>query len=186
VNHIFLLRHGLTLSPGCYCGSTDVALSAQGWRQTRAAVAGGAWRRILSSPLRRCSEFAAALATRLAVPCIQDARLREMHFGDWEGCSAADLMQCTPDALRRFWADPFHCPPPNSEPLDEVRARVLALWRELISDDAVDRVLVITHGGPMRILRSELCAHAGSFPPEVPVALAAIWDTRALTGAVRR
>jgi alpha-ribazole phosphatase len=183
VKRIFLLRHGATLTSGQYCGSTDVALSEEGRRQMWAAVDGYEWHRIVSSPLRRCADFAAALAARLAVPFLEDPRLREMHFGDWEGRSAADLMHSAPDALRRFWEDPFTDAPPRAEPLEALRTRVLALWEELITGDTDERVLVVTHGGPIRILLAEFFSQPRTRLLEIKVAHAALIDTGALRSA---
>jgi broad specificity phosphatase PhoE len=184
VKRIFLLRHGATTASGQYCGSTDVALSEEGWQQMWAAVDGHAWHSILSSPLRRCADFAAALAGRLAVPLIEDPRLREMHFGDWEGRSVADVMASTPEALRHFWEDPFGSAPPRAEPLEAVRARVLALWRELLAREADERVLVVTHGGPIRILLAEFSGAPRTRLLDLEVPHAALFDTSALTAAV--
>ena len=153
---IDLLRHGETTAQGRYCGSTDVALSAEGWRQLDQAVAGRRWSRIISSPLRRCRDFAQSLALRLSLDCEIDPRWRELHFGDWENCSATELMENEPEALLRFWQDPENHSPPAGESLMQLRERVLAAWNELLaSSDAAD-VLVVTHGGPIRVLMAQL------------------------------
>jgi len=56
---IDLIRHGETISGHCYLGSTDSVLSESGWQQMRAAVLGQApWDNIISSPLKRCRDFA--------------------------------------------------------------------------------------------------------------------------------
>ncbi len=155
-----LLRHGATEMEGHYCGSMDVALSERGWSQSWAAVDGYSWDRIISSPSRRCAAFANALATHLAVAYTQDERLREMHFGIWEGRSASELMETDADALRRFWEDPALHPPPQSESLADLRTRAMSFMRELASgrdsERNRERVLVVTHGGPIRVVLAEL------------------------------
>ena len=88
-----LLRHGVTERGGGLRGSLDDELTAEGWAQMRAAVASaGPWQALVSSPLRRCAAFAEELAARLGLPLQLEADLRELHFGAWEGRSAADLM----------------------------------------------------------------------------------------------
>lgn len=150
---IDLLRHGATTAPGSYCGSTDVALSAAGLQQMRDATQGRHWDRILSSPLQRCAVFAAALAAERGIPCGFDPRLRELHFGDWEGLTAAELQQRNPEALGRFWQDPERYPPPGAETLAALRERVLDCCGELLRHRAADeRILIVSHGGPIRIL----------------------------------
>lgn len=152
---VYLLRHGETEGGSRYWGDTDVALNWKGWRQMRAAVAGRSWDLIVSSPLRRCAAFAGALARELDVPCRYDADLREMSFGEWEGRSAAEVMQTDAERLRQFWSDPSVHAPPAGEPLAQLHARVTAAWQRIVTDRcAVNRVLVVTHSGPIRLLRA--------------------------------
>jgi alpha-ribazole phosphatase len=109
---VHLLRHGETEGGVRYWGGMDVALSSKGSLQMRTAVAGLAWDLIISSPLRRCADFAEALAQELGVPCRLEADLREMGFGTWEGYSTAELMHRDAERLRLFWSDPSaHTPP---------------------------------------------------------------------------
>jgi alpha-ribazole phosphatase len=183
VSQLFLLRHGVTTGHGRYCGSTDVALTQEGWRQMWAAVEGGEWDRIVSSPLQRCREFAASLAERYGLPLHDDTRLRELHFGEWEGLSVDELMTKQPEALRLFWKDPGRHAPPGAEQLNEACARVLSFWHEALRWETEERVLAVTHGGPMRILRAELTALPKHRLLEIDVPYAALWDTRALMAA---
>ena len=85
-----LLRHGETELGGGLRGSLDDALTALGWTQMRDAVQGkGPWDRIVSSPLQRCALFARELSAQLDIPVSFDKDLQELHFGAWEGLSAA-------------------------------------------------------------------------------------------------
>jgi alpha-ribazole phosphatase len=173
----------MTTGHGRYCGSTDVALTQEGWQQMWTAVAGARWDRIVSSPLRRCREFAAALAERLDLPLFTDVRLRELHFGEWEGVSVAELMINQPEALRLFWKDPERHAPAGAEPLDAACARVLSYWHDASGDSTDVRVLAVTHGGPMRILRAELTALPRDRLLEIEVPYATLWDTRTFRAA---
>jgi len=106
--HLDLLRHGETELGGGLRGSLDDALTANGWAQMRAAVAGqGPWDRLISSPLQRCARFAQELGATLKVPVSLEKALQELHFGAWEGQSAAALMETDADGLGAFWADPI-------------------------------------------------------------------------------
>jgi alpha-ribazole phosphatase len=179
VSQLFLLRHGMTTGHGRYCGSTDVALTQEGWRQMWAAVDSGQWDRIVSSPLRRCLEFATSLAERLHLPVSTEARLRELHFGEWEGVSVDELLINQPEALRLFWEDPGRHAPPGAEQLAAACTRVLSFWDEATTGATEERVLAVTHGGPMRILRAELTALPRERLLEIDVPYATLWDTRA-------
>lgn len=88
-----LLRHGETEQGGLR-GSLDDALTDKGWAQMRRAVAdGGPWQVLVSSPLQRCGRFADELGAQLNLPVQREPALQELHFGDWEGQSAAQIME---------------------------------------------------------------------------------------------
>jgi alpha-ribazole phosphatase len=151
--YLELLRHGETELGGGLRGSLDDALTADGWTQLRAAVIdGGPWDRLISSPLQRCARFAEELAAQHSLPLNLEPDLQELHFGAWEGRSAAELMQTAADELGRFWADPYAFTPPDGEPLLAFEARVLGALRRLQARHAGERLLLITHGGVMRLL----------------------------------
>ncbi|VVQ37963.1 alpha-ribazole phosphatase family protein [Pseudomonas fluorescens] len=151
-----LLRHGETELGGGLRGSLDDALTEKGWMQMRAAVVeGGSWDRIVSSPLQRCARFAAELGEQLNLSVHLDKDLQELHFGAWEGQSTAALMKTDAEALRLFWADPYSFTPPQGEPLSEFSSRVLAAVARLHSAYAGERVLLISHGGVMRLLLAQ-------------------------------
>ena len=150
---IDLMRHGKTEGGERYRGSTDDVLSPRGWEQMRVAVGEACpWTCIISSPLKRCAEFAVELAQRHALPLELDARLQELHFGAWEGKTSAELLVSYPAHLARFWNDPLQNPPPGAEPLPHFEARVLAAWNEHLAKHTGKQVLIITHGGPIRMI----------------------------------
>jgi alpha-ribazole phosphatase len=151
-----LLRHGETELGGGLRGSLDDALTEKGWQQMRAAVMEqGSWDRLVSSPLQRCARFAEELAAKLGLPVELDKDLQELHFGAWEGQNAAALMETDAEALGLFWADPYSFTPPQGEPVAAFSARVLAAVARLQATHAGERVLLISHGGVMRLLLAQ-------------------------------
>ncbi len=151
--HLDLLRHGETELGGGLRGSLDDALTDRGWQQMRAAVVDrGPWDRVVSSPLQRCALFAHELGARLNVPVSLEKDLQELHFGAWEGQSTAALMQTDAEGLGLFWADPYTFTPPEGEPVSEFSERVLGAVSRLQQTYAGERVLLISHGGVMRLL----------------------------------
>jgi len=171
VTRIDLLRHGETIGGSRYRGSIDDVLTPQGWAAMHASVdERDVWDRIVSSPLRRCADFARDLALRQTLPLEIDVRLREIHFGDWEGKTASELLAADPEALSRFWNDPVNHPPPGAEDVRALEARVLFALEELVRRYSGEQVLVVTHGGPLRIIlgRVQKLTLAESLRLEVP------------------
>lgn len=150
---ITLLRHGDT-GQRSYRGQLDDPLTDLGWQQLRAATIDGGWDVVVTSTLQRCAAFARELAEARGLPLTLDARLREYHFGDWQGIPVADLDRDHPEALGRFWADPERHPPPNAEPFDTFRQRLCDALDAIVADPGNDgrRVLVVTHGGVIKQL----------------------------------
>jgi alpha-ribazole phosphatase len=148
---IDLLRHGDTAQRS-YRGQLDDPLSPLGWTQLRGATADGRWDAVVSSTLQRCAAFAREFAQARGLPLRLDARLAEYHFGDWQGVPIEILAEQQAGALGRFWADPVAHPPPGGEPFEAFRAR-LAAALDGVAAQAQARVLVVTHGGAIRLLR---------------------------------
>ena len=154
---IDLLRHGETRAGSVYLGRTDAPLSEHGFRQMAEALLDAPrYHAVLSSPLARCAVFAQDYAQRHGLPLHFDARFQEMDFGAWDGCSAAEIAAADAGALENFWRDPVAFTPPQAEPLLSFQARVLAAWQELPARHPDQRVLLVTHGGVMRIILCHL------------------------------
>jgi len=150
--HIELLRHGDT-GQKSYRGQTDDALTDAGWAQLRNTVAGRAWDVVVSSSLQRCAAFARELAATRGLPLRLDSRLVEYHFGDWQGVPIKTIHARDGAALGRFWADPVAHPPPGAEPFAAFHARLSAALDQIAVEHVGQRVLVVTHGGAIRLLR---------------------------------
>lgn len=170
---IELLRHGETALAGSLRGSLDDALTAAGWQQMRQACqVPGAWQRIVSSPLQRCAAFACELGLSLGLPVSLEPGLRELHFGEWEGRYPADLMREHADSLAAFWRDPYGFTPPGGEPVAAFERRVLVSIEGLAQRHAGEQLLLITHGGVMRLLLARVQGLPREQLLQVQVALA--------------
>lgn len=154
---IDLLRHGEVEGGECYRGSQDDALTSDGKRQMQRAVGDDCpWEHIVCSPLIRCAEFAQEQANKYSIPLVLDERLREIHFGGWEGYTANQLQSQYPDAIQRYWEDPLSHTPPNGENIQQFRSRVIAAWQDILEQYSGKQVLVITHAGPVRVIISNV------------------------------
>ena len=146
-----MLRHGPTAwnAAGRIQGHRDEPLSAdgrrivQGWRLPP-ALAQHAW---ATSPLRRCRETAALLGH---VDAAVEPRLIEMHWGDWEGRTLADLRQSLGPAMADNERRGLDFRPAAGESPREVQAR-LRPWLAAVAVAARPTVAV-THKGVIRAL----------------------------------
>lgn len=152
-----LLRHGEPVGGHRYRGQTDDPLSERGWAQMWAAIPEETpWRRIVTSPLARCREFALALGQRRGLPVKEDARFMEVRFGVWEGHTAAELEAEDPGVLTRFYQDPVRNRPAGAEPLEAFAARVAEAWRAWTIPEHRQHTLVVAHAGVIRAVIADV------------------------------
>jgi broad specificity phosphatase PhoE len=110
---------------------------------------------VYSSDLVRAHETARTVAERKGLPVIALPELREKHFGSWEGLTEEDVLARFPEARRGHWGD--------AETNEEVTSRVLAALQRIAETHPHGRVLVVSHGGPLRaVLRH--CGADGTGP----------------------
>jgi len=172
---IHLMRHGEPEGGKVFRGSQDDPLTAAGWQQMRKQAGDQQWDHIISSPLSRCLDFARYLQETTGADLTIEPGLQEIHFGDWEGCSAESLMASDSESLKLFWQDPVANPPPAGESMDVFRARVLAAWSQLCqSYNKDENVLVLCHGGVMRVIMQALLTLPWSSVFSIDLAYSAI------------
>ncbi len=90
--------------------------------------------RILSSPMTRAQETAAALGRRLGLPVELDARLKEIDFGEWEGRTAAQIADASGDAIHRWRFGALAAP--GGESFTDVGERMDSLIVDLAAEHA--------------------------------------------------
>jgi len=150
---IDLIRHGEPVGGRRYRGQVDDPLSDKGWQQMWTAVDGQqSWDMIVTSTLSRCRDFAWALGQRLGIEVIEEQRLVEIGFGEWEGRTAEEICRDDPDRLQRFYQDPVSERPAGAETLTDFSSRVGAAWTDLLRRYAGRHVLVVAHAGVIRAI----------------------------------
>ncbi|MFN8610260.1 MAG: histidine phosphatase family protein [Vulcanimicrobiota bacterium] len=129
-------------------GHSDIDLSQAGEEQAlqlRARLAGTRFDAVYSSDLRRASRTAEIALPGL--PVQRDGRLREVHFGEFEGLTRAEMAPEQLDRLKVWFQDPYASRVLGGESLADVESRILAWQAEL---PGTGRVAVFTHGGVIR------------------------------------
>jgi len=151
------LRHGEVAGPAhVYRGRSDAPLTPLGREQMHAALAGlPPWGAIVSSPARRCLDFAREVAAKRGIDCSVDADWHELDFGAWEELRPDEAAACDAEAHAAFVRDPRRCAPPGGETLDALDARVGAALGRLV-DAARAPTLVVTHAGAMRAVLAQV------------------------------
>lgn len=149
---IDLIRHGMPQGGHRIRGNgIDDPLSDEGWSQMRASASGiEGWRRIVTSPMRRCQDFARWLAARRKLPLSIEPRLREVGFGAWEGIARAELQQQHREEYEAFYRDPVNNRPSGAEPLGDFGRRVADAFETVAATSNDDHVLIVAHAGVIR------------------------------------
>ncbi len=157
---LWLIRHGETdwNAQERIQGASDVPLNATGRAQAAALARRLAATRfdvVVASDLDRARATATTALPNADVRL--DPRLRELHYGDFEGCTWADLASGALAASAVHWrADRQRRRTPNGESFDDLAARVAAFRADLPTSG---RVAAFAHGGT---IRSALYAVLGS------------------------
>jgi alpha-ribazole phosphatase len=152
---IDLLRHGECEGGHRFRGHNDVPLTSLGLAQMQKASARAApWNRVVSSPLQRCRVFADTLAGSMDVSV--DPRLMEIGFGDWEGRPVEEVWRTDSTVISAWSRDPTSVTPPGGEPLVQVAERVMSCFTELLALHRGQKLLLVTHGGVIRVLLSQI------------------------------
>lgn len=149
---LYVARHGQTAwnAENKICGTTDLPLNELGQAQAKElAEKCGAYEidLIIASTMLRARQTAAAVAERWNVPVITDARLVEQNYGIYEG-----MDRQTPGFLanKRHFAYRY----PQGESMMDVAHRIYGLLEDIKRDHEGKNVLLVCHGGVMRLIRS--------------------------------
>lgn len=158
-------------------GTTDNRLTERGWQQAKnrcqriidaeqlSASQNDArpWDVIISSPLVRCAEFAEYLHRALQFPADGqgdsfsiEPQWREINYGDWDGKSTADIWQQQPELMAVMWKDPLAFCAPKGESVKLFGQRLQQAWLDLLAKHQGQRILLVCHGGVMRLLLQQL------------------------------
>ncbi len=159
---IYLLRHGETVwnLEGRLQGQKDSPLTTRGIAQAQALagllselIDNPAAFTMIASPLGRTWQSAVIVAEALGLGSRSirfEPRLKEHHFGQWEGLTWNEVEARAPDLLAAREADKWNFPAPDGESYALVAARV-GDW--LAERNGGEKLIVVGHGLAGRVLR---------------------------------
>jgi probable phosphoglycerate mutase len=160
---ILLVRHGQSEwnASGRWQGQADPPLSELGEEQAVAAARTlGMVDAIYASDLARAHHTAELVAAQLGADVAVEARLRERSAGEWEGRTRAEIEEGWPGYLETGRR------PAGYEPDDSVLDRVLGALDAIAAAHDGD-VLVVTHGGVVRVVERHLGGDAEGLIPNL-------------------
>ncbi len=143
---ICLIRHTTpAIEKGICYGQSDLSLAstyAEELLEVKKNVI-GAFDRIYSSPLKRCSQLAKDLFPTQEISF--DPRLMELDFGDWEMVPWTEMDR----KIQEKWMENFVLnAPPNGESMLQLKDRLV----KFLSTIQEDRVALVTHSGVIRTI----------------------------------
>lgn len=172
--HLLICRHGQTdwNADGRLQGQEDVPLNALGRDQARRngrtlralLGAGAAEFRFLASPMARTRQTMAIIRAELGLDPAgfdTDARLVELHFGDWQGRTLAEVALTEPAAVAEREARKWDFVPPGeaAESYERLARRVAPAFEELKREGRP--TILVAHGG---VVRSFFKLYLGTTP----------------------
>lgn len=145
---IWLIRHTTpNVEKGICYGQLDLDINESFMQEVEAiaqCLPSEAFTSVYSSPLKRCSKLAAKLFSPQTI--IEEERLMELNFGDWEGLA----WNAIDTKLLDEWGNNFLTQaPPNGECFNEMLNRANNFTDEILPR-ATGKMAVVTHSGIMR------------------------------------
>ena len=183
---IVLVRHAATTWSGArYCGRADPPLSAAGRRGAKAlaedlAPSLPAGLRIVSSPSRRATQTAAAIARRLPdPPAIElDERWLETDVGLAEGLTFDEVAERFPALADALAGGTASIDWPGGETAADLASRIRGAWAAVLATGRP--TLVVSHAGAVRIA---IALATGRRPDDVPFPDVATWSRHEVAAA---
>jgi len=153
VTTILLARHGETdwNREGRFQGWADPPLNATGRAQAvdlSVELMAEELAAVYSSPLRRAYETAEVVAASRGLEPVPVDDLREVDVGSWSGLTRAEVEERFPAQFAR-WLD-YGQGWEDGETYEQMVDRVVGALQELAEARDGERILAVTHGGPMR------------------------------------
>lgn len=152
---IYVIRHTAPdIAKGVCYGYSDIPLLPSFEDETQAILSSVSddIEVIYTSPLSRCKRLAHALAQAKHTTIIEDSRLKELNFGNWEMQRWDDI----DSALLMKWMSNYEeecCP--DGESYRQLVKRVDDFMK-LISTTDYKTIAIVTHGGVIKAMHSLL------------------------------
>lgn len=155
---IIAIRHGETAwnVDTRIQGHLDIPLNDRGlWQAEQAGLAlrDEPLSAVYTSDLLRAHATAQAVVRSTGARLVAEPRLRERHFGQFQGRTFAEIEAELPeDAMRWRKRDPHYAPPDGGESLVALRERIEHTITALARPHPGEQIVLVAHGGVLDVL----------------------------------
>ncbi len=165
---LYLVRHGLTEwnKLNRFQGSSNIALAPEGIEQAKKLsqkLKHYKFDAVYASDLDR----AFTTAKRIAIPHQLEVKkipeLREIQFGKWEGLTIDEIKKTDEIDYNAWMEAPHSFEFPGEGNLGNVQKRIMNGMREIIDKHNNQNILIVSHGGSLKIIILSLLALDLSF-----------------------
>jgi probable phosphoglycerate mutase len=151
MSHLILIRHGETVwnRERRMQGQSDSPLTDTGMRQARLLaqrLRAIDFAALYCSDSGRAHHTARFVAEATGRALVVEPRLRERHFGVFEGLTGPEMQDRYPEDYARFKSRDAHYAVPGGESAAAFRDRALACLAEIAGRHAGEVVVAVTHG----------------------------------------
>jgi probable phosphoglycerate mutase len=154
---LIIVRHGATKwnKINKIQGCSDIPLSNEGINQ--GYLLANRLKKIdidfvFSSDLSRAADTAKIICNIINLPFVQDSRLREMNFGNWEGLSLKQIINSDKLKFDQWRNHPSLVKFENGESIYDVKERALDFFNDIYSKYEDSNVLLVSHGTFIKVL----------------------------------
>jgi alpha-ribazole phosphatase len=147
-----------------FVGQRDAELSALGQSQVKKLSGRLAAEKIdviYSSDLRRAMVTAETIASKHKLEITTCPELREVDYGKFEGLTFEQIAQLYPELAGLCLNWDLQLKFPDGESVEELKQRVNKFLGRLKHHDQEQTVLIVAHGGPLRLI---ICSLLGIDP----------------------
>jgi len=149
---IYLVRHTTPLIEKGICyGQSDIGLTENFDKESTTIfnkIPFSKDRIVYSSPLRRCTKLASLFSNHF----IEDTRILELNFGNWELKNWNDIPS---NEMDPWMKDFVHVTVPNGESYIDLKKRVSKFYTEILKNES-EQIVIVTHAGVIRSLLAQL------------------------------
>lgn len=159
---LWIVRHGETdyNAEGRWQGAgVDLPLNDIGREQAEevaSEIEGRDFAALYTSPMIRARQTARPIARATGLEPVEIEALREAHHGEWEGKTKAEILAGWRSAWEAFESAPREVERPGGESYGDTADRVWPALEAIADRHRGQDVVVVTHGGPLRLVLSEV------------------------------